>query len=92
MATAGITMAIGELKEANKNIATAMNDIKNNLKTLNDHNVLHSQQVNVDHKIIANHLQTLTAKYWWLIIALLITILLIMGYKEAIKFLIPGGA
>jgi len=84
-------MAIGELKEANKNIAIAMNDIKDNLKTLNDNNVLHTQKVNVDHIIISTYLQTLTAKYWWLIVALLVTILLIMGYKEAIKFFVPGG-
>ena len=91
MADTEMIMAIGELKEANKNIASAMNDIKDNLKTLNDHNVLHVQAVNVDHKIIASYLQTLTAKYWWLIVALLITILMIMGYKEAIKFFVPGG-
>ena len=91
MSDTDMIMAIGELKEANKNIASAMGDIKDNLKTLNDHNVLHVQTVNVDHKIIAGHLQTLTAKYWWLIVVLLVTILIIMGYKEAIKFFIPGG-
>ena len=34
---------IGQLVESNRNIANTMVDIKDNLKTLNDHNILHNE-------------------------------------------------
>lgn len=79
---------IGELKESNHNIADSMTQIKNNLKILNDHNILHAQQNLSEHKTIAEKVQILGTKHWYLMIALLIIILVIMGYKEAATTLI----
>lgn len=77
--------AIGELKEANKNIASSMEHIKDNLKVLNDNNVLHAEREQNNHRAIIEKLD----KYWWLIVVLFIVILIIMGYKEAVQFVIP---
>jgi len=76
--------AISELKEANKTIADNLVGIKENLKTLNDNNILHTQAECTNHNIVIERLD----KYWWLIIALFIIILIIMGYKEAVMFII----
>jgi hypothetical protein len=82
--------AIGELREANKNIAISMVAIQDNLKTLNDHNILHAEKNSSEHTKISEQIQLLTGRYWWLILALLIIILVIMGYKEAIKYVAVG--
>jgi len=76
--------AIGELKEANKNIANSMESIKDNLKTLNDQNILHAQRESTNHDELMGMMQ----KYWWLIIALFVVVLIVLGYKEAIKYFI----
>ena len=83
-----LMQAIGELREANKIIAEAMSDIKTNLKTLNDYNILHIERTDNQHNSITKQLEVMTTKYWWLIIALLVVLLLVLGYKEAIKFLV----
>ena len=83
--------AIGELKEANRSIAVSMEHIKDNLKTLNDHNILHAEKATQEHQTIIERLSLLTGKYWWLILILLGIILLVMGYKEAIQFVVPGA-
>lgn len=85
-----LLQAIGELKEANRSIADSMGHIKDNLKTLNDHNILHAEKTQQEHNTIIEKLTMLTGKYWWLILILLGIILLVMGYKEAIKFVVPG--
>jgi hypothetical protein len=78
---------IGELKEANKNIATSMNSIADNLKTLNDHNILHMTKNDEQHKSIEDKINLMMKNYWWVIIALGVVLLLVLGYKEIIKFL-----
>lgn len=80
-----IIQAIGELKVANQNIANSMNAIRDNLKVLNDHNILHAEKVDNHNQSMIERLD----KYWWLIVALFAIILVIMGYKETIKYLIP---
>jgi hypothetical protein len=82
--------AIGELKEANKNIATSMKGIEDNLKVLNDRNILHTEKDDQQHTSILQTLQTMTAKYWWLILALIGTLLIVLGYKEAAGHFITG--
>ena len=77
--------AVGELKEANRNIASSMGHIKDNLKTLNDHNILHAEKSCIEHKTFSQQIQLLTGKYWWLIIALICSLLIVMGYQEVIK-------
>jgi FtsZ-binding cell division protein ZapB len=78
-----ILQMLGELKEANNSIATSMNSINNNLKILNDHNILHAEKTCNEHNNFQTTLQTLATKYWYLIIGLMVVILIIMGYKEA---------
>lgn len=83
-----LTEAVIELREANKSISDSMRDIKNNLRILNDQNILHISNTEKEHKSILNSLQVLTGKYWWLIIALLVIVLVVMGYKEAVGLLV----
>ncbi len=78
--------AIGEIKEANKSIANTMDIIKDNLKILNDNNVLHDNKAESRQNMIINKLEVLTTKYWWLIVVLLGAVFVVLGYKEAIKF------
>ena len=78
--------AVGELKESNKIIAESMGHIKDNLKTLNDNNILHAQKEETNHQKI---IETMN-KYWWLIVILFVVILVIMGYKEAVTYVVPG--
>lgn len=80
---------IGELKEANRNIAKSMEHIKDNLKTLNDHNVLHTEKTCSEHKGIILNLQLLTNKYWWLIVGLIATLLITVGIKESLIYFLP---
>jgi hypothetical protein len=61
-----------------------------NLRTLNDRNILHQEQTNQEHKNILLKLDDMTKKYWWLILVLLAVVFLILGYKEVLKFL-PGA-
>jgi hypothetical protein len=61
--------------------------IQENLKTLNDQNILHASKNEDEHKKIAEQIMLLTGRYWWLILGLLAIVLLVMGYKEALKFI-----
>jgi hypothetical protein len=85
-----LQQAVGQMIESNRVIASSMVDIKDNLKTLNDHNILHAEKNNADHADILEKVVMMTGKYWYLIIALLVTILIIMGYQEAAKVFITG--
>lgn len=84
-----LQQTLGELKEANRNIASSLDGIKTNLKTLNDHNILHSEKNESNHQDLLEKIMLMTGRYWWLIISLLITILIVMGYQEAIQFIRP---
>lgn len=83
-----LAQAIGQLTESQRNLGNTLDRLGENMKTLNDHNILHQSQSSAAHGKILEKLQVMTAKYWWLIIGLIITILVVMGYKEAVKFLI----
>ena len=80
---------LGELKEANKQIAESTRVMSENLKILNDHNILHSTETKKDTETIIKQLQTMTEKYWWLIIVLIIMLVAVMGYKDATQFIRP---
>jgi len=82
-----LAKAIGEISQATKQMAVSQQAIEANLKTLNDQNILHSTRNEDEHKKIAEQIMILTGKYWWLILGLLATLLLVLGYKEAIKFI-----
>ena len=74
---------LGELKEANKTIAQNLIHIKDNLKILNDNNILHAENEKLAHAGIEKTLN----KYWWLIIVLFVVVLSVMGYKEFLNFI-----
>lgn len=82
-----LAQAIGEISQANKQMATSLESINANLKTLNDNNILHASRTEDQHVGIIKQLDTLTAKYWWLILVLLAVVLFVLGYKEVTKFL-----
>jgi hypothetical protein len=76
---------LGELKEAVKGIQKTNENIESNLKVLNDQNILHGTA----QKQILREIQLLTGKYWWLIVALLIALLVSLGFKEALTIFKP---
>lgn len=94
-----------KLVEANTRISLALEGIRDNLKLINDQNILHIEilknhaskcetqcvETRGMFKVITEKLQDLTARYWYLIIGLISALLLVSGYKEAIKIFIPGG-
>jgi len=82
-----VAEAIGEISQSNKQIAVSLAALQDNLRTMNEQNILHSTNtINNENKILEK-LENLTSKYWWLFIALLGVVLLVLGYKEAIKLL-----
>ena len=79
-----------KLIEANISIADSLKGINDNLKTLNDHNILHSTKNEAQHDTIIEKLKTMTEKYWWLIIILIVAVLLMAGYTKVASLFIPG--
>jgi len=85
-------------KSAYQRIASAteltsktLEKMENNLKTLNDSNILHQSQSQLEHKTIINKLQELTTKYWYLVLIAFILLALVAGVKEAARLLPIGG-
>ena len=78
-----------KLIEAQVSIAGSLQGITQNLKILNDQNILHSAKAEAEHQTIIERLKVLTEKYWWLIIVLIAVILIISGFNYAASLLIP---
>ena len=83
-----LEQAINGLQESNRRIADATVEMKDNLKILNDHNILHHENSIKEHENIKEKLQVLTGKYWYLIVFLIVMLLVVMGHKEAMTALI----
>lgn len=81
---------LGRLEEYTKQIANSTEAIKDNLKKLNDHNILHAERCKKEHETALSKIQELTTRHWYFIIALFIIILVIMGYQEIVtNILVP---
>jgi len=77
------------LIEAQISIADSLKGINQNIKMLNDHNILHAATAQAEHLTIIDKLKILTEKYWWLIITLIAALLLTLGApKIATLFLV----
>lgn len=98
----GNTMPIDDtsmrlLIESNINIANSLKGIQDNLKQLNDQNVLHTATVTNEHTNQSNNirniidtLKIMTDKYWWLILVLIGALLTVTGYSNIAK-MFSGG-
>jgi hypothetical protein len=75
-----------KLIEAQIVISENLKYMRQNLEKLNDMNVLHIEHVKVEHQGIVDKLTVMTAKYWWLIIVLIIMLGVAFGIKEAFQF------
>lgn len=75
------------LIEAQVMISENLKYMRENLEKLNDMNVLHIEQNKNEHKTIIDKLTVMTAKYWWLIIVLIIMLAVAFGLKEAFQFI-----
>ena len=62
--------------------------MEENLKILNDSNILHQEKSTQEHKAILGKLQELTSKYWYLVLVAFVLLALVAGVKEA-KALLP---
>jgi hypothetical protein len=82
-----LAQAIGEISAANKQMAAALQGINENLKTLNDNNILHAANTVKEHQGIMDNINIMVKRYWWLIVFLFFVILIVLGYKEFVKFI-----
>jgi len=87
---------LGQLITAQVQIADSLGGIKDNLKALNDANVLHQQNTALsqqsqaqEHNKILDTLKLMTDKYWWLILALIGALLVVTGYPQIAKVFAP---
>jgi hypothetical protein len=87
-----------KLVEANARIGEALVGIRDNLKQLNDVNILHAEteklcnvQRQQEHQTIIDQLKTMTEKYWWLILVLIAALLAVTGYGQVAKLFAGGG-
>ena len=71
-----------KLIEAQISIADSLKGINENIKILNDHNILHATKNEEQHKTIIDKLKVLTDKYWWLIVVLIGIIVAMAGYTK----------
>ncbi len=85
-----LAQAIGEMTNAARTMQTSLEHMNENLKILNDRNILHTEQTSQEHKSMLLKIDDLTKKYWWLLLVLLAVLFLVLGYKEVLKFL-PGA-
>lgn len=74
-----------KLIESQLLIAKSLEGIQENLQKLNDQNVLHITEVKSNQNKILDMLQTMTAKYWWLIVVLITVVVGFSGYNNLIK-------
>lgn len=83
-----LAQAFGELSKSNERLAETLNKMNDNLKILNDSNILHQQKNDDQHGEFSSKLDLLMTRYWWLVIGLIVIVLLVLGYKEVVtKFL-----
>ena len=85
-----------KLITAQVTISENLTGIKDNLKALNDANVLHQQNSALfqqsstqEHNKILETLKMMTEKYWWLIIAMIGALLVVTGYPQLAKVFAP---
>ena len=82
---------LSELKEISRGLLDNQKVMAENLKTLNDNNILHAQKNEDQHKEIFEQMKLITTKYWWLIIILLGAVFIVLGYKEIAANVIKVG-
>jgi len=73
---------------ATETISKTLGKMEENLKVLNDSNILHQEKSIQEHKAISDKLQELTSKYWYLVFIAFVVLALSAGIKEA-KTLLP---
>lgn len=73
------------LVEATFSIARSLEGIQENLKQLNDSNILHQQKTSDEHKDFAEKIAFMMAKFWWLIIVLIAALMIVTGYGHVAK-------
>lgn len=71
-----------KLIEAQILISQSLNGINNTLKTINDQNILHSAKVTEEHKGLMDKIQRMTAKYWYLILILVLALIVLAGVEK----------
>lgn len=77
-----------QLVEAQISISKSLEGIQENLKALNDSNILHQSESAHDRNNILDKLKVMTDKYWWLILVLIAALLVVTGYGHIIKMFI----
>ena len=76
-----------QIASATEAISKTMGKMEENLKILNDSNILHQEKSTQEHKTILDKLQELTSKYWYLVLVAFVLLALVAGVKEAATLL-----
>jgi len=76
-----------QLIEAQVIISKSLQGINETLVKINDQNILHHAKSTEERKSILEKIQIMTAKYWWLILLLVMTLIVIAGAEKVFKFL-----
>ena len=78
-----------KLIEAQLKISESLQGINATLTKINDQNVLHIQDFVAHHISVMEKLTVLTAKYWWLIMVLVLALVALAGAEKIFNFM-PG--
>lgn len=87
-----LATSMGEISQANKQIAETLVSLNQNLRTMNDQNILHAANTANEHNTITKALERMDKKYWIALVVLLAVLLLVLGYKEAVKIIFQSAA
>ena len=64
-----------KLIEAQITISDSLKGINNTLKVINDQNILHITKLSAEHQSLKEKIILMTAKYWWLILILVFSLI-----------------
>jgi len=76
------------LVEANVKIADSLSGIRDNLKVINDHNILHHEQTVATQNILLEKVKAMTEKYWYLLFIAMIIIGALAGVEKVAKLFV----
>jgi len=69
-------------------ISYNLKEIAESLRKINETQIEHYVNVEKEHSCIIEKIKNMTEKYWWLILILIASVLLISGYENIFQYII----
>lgn len=76
-----------EMRNHTAGMEKIMDKLHDNIKAVNDSNLLHHTKIVDTQKDIREKVLMLTNRYWWMIIFLIVAMMIVLGYEEILKIL-----